>query len=410
MPARHALKIWNAPARQWLSRVPKSWDGYGWSRPVGNYTRANRSVFYPRYFGEGTVWQRDVSQMPLATKSADYANWMATNLNYGSGFGPTGFNTSVHGTHSVQAHVVDSRIGTNKAYITGNFPGGYGASLLSGWVPWPDYPLKQQGGQDTGVVIWDIATGIVREYYWVQKVAGTENRYTAMTGGYAVYEPGFHDLTTSINHDSQGVPDLGSGYATRLREGTQTVVAQHNHLGFVDVAGCLNGKDTEPGTLNHAVAFTFANGAIPTTPAEFIRADGTRYTSTGPSWPAKGGDGDTPGDVSPVHGQWGRLPMVLDKPLNEYRPMTQTIIKACQTYGIVGTDTNNFVHAFNAEHADYWKQQVGGVDPWASGGVVERKYEAISLRLGYPAEQAFNVSDFPWHLTQWAPRNWGKPE
>lgn len=403
------VKTWDDTANKWAPRVPKAWNGYGFSRPVGNYTRANESVFYPRYMGEGTIWQRDVSSMPLATKSADYANWMATHLHYGAGFGPIGFNSSVHGTNSVQAHVVDSRIGHNKAYITGNFPTGYPTNLLSGWVPWPDYPIKLQSGQDSGVVIWDIGTGIVREYYWVVKVAGHENGYTCITGGYAAYAPDFDDLPSRVAHDGWGAEDPLSGYATRLTEGSNTVVAMHNHLGFIDVAGCLtNGADT-PGTLDHAVAFTFANGAYPATPAEGYDETGALTTVTGPSWPSKGGDGDTPGDVSPVHGQWGRLPMTLDKPLEEYRPLTQTLIKACQTYGIVGTDTNNFVHAFNGEHADYWKQQLGGVDPWDVGGVVNQKYEALSGKAGYAAGQALDVSDFPWHLTEWAPRNWGKP-
>lgn len=409
MPARLLTRVWSPVTESWEPKVPKSWDGYDWSRPAGNYTRANRSVFYPDYFGKDTVWQRDVSTMPLATKSADYALWMSTHINYGSGWGPTAFNSSVHGTNSVQAHVVDSRTGSNKAYITGTFPGTYGQSILSGWVPWPDYPIKLQPGQDSGVVIWDIGTGIVREYYWVQKTAGYEARFTCMNGGYAIYEPGFKTVATALQRNEVGSLVPAAGYATMLAAGYQTVVGQHNHLGFVDVAGCLTEGERTPGTLNHAIGFTFANGAFPATPAEGIDSNGVRSTVTGPSWPSKGGDGDTPGDVSPVHGQWGRLPMTLDKPLSQYKPMTQTLIKACQTYGLVGTDTNNFVHAFNGEHADYWKQQIGGIDPWASGGVVEVKYANIALRMGLPPSDAFSVSDFPWHLTQWAPRNWGKP-
>ncbi len=409
MPARLLTRVWSPATESWEPKVPKSWDGYDWSRPAGNYTRANRTVFYPDYLGEGTVWQRDVSEMPLAAKSADYALWLSTHINYASGFGPTAINSSVHGTHSVQAHVVDSRIGHNKAYVTGNFVAGYPQTIMSGWVPWPDYPIKLQGGQDSGVAIWDLGTGIVREYYWVAKTAGYEDRFTASSGGYSIYEPGFKNLPASWQRDRNGVLDTTAGYGTRLGDGLQTVSGMHNHLGFVDVAGCLTEGEDSPGTLNHAVGFTFANGAYPATPAEGYDETGALTTVTGPSWPSKGGDGDTPGDVSPVHGQWGRLPMTLDKPLEEYRPLTQTLIKACQTYGIVGTDTNNFVHAFNAEHADYWKQQLGGVDPWDVGGVVNQKYERLSLLQGNAAGQALDVSDFPWHLTEWAPRNWGKP-
>ncbi len=405
---RRNVKTWDDTTDKWAPRVPKTWDGYGFSRPVGNYTNASQSVFYPHYFGKNTIWQRDVSSMPLATKSADYANWMATHLHYGAGFGPTALNTSISGTFPVQSHVVDSRIGHNKAYITGTFPAGHATSLLAGWVPWPDYPIKLQSGQDSAVAIWDIGTGIVREYYLVAKVAGYENRYSAQTGGYSAYAPGFGDLPDRIAHDSWGAEDPLSGYATRLNEGSNTVVAMHNHLGFIDIAGCLTNGADAPGTLTHAVAYTCANMNVPTSTGEGIRLDGTRYTAVGASWPAKGGDGDTVSDDAPIHGQWARLPMVLDKPLNEYKPMTQTIIKAAQTYGMVCTDTNNFVHAFNAEHGDYWKQLHGGVDPWAPGGVVYNKYLYLASRQGN--SDPFSLSDFPWHLTEWAPRNWGKPE
>lgn len=375
-----------------MPKVPRSWDGSRWSLPVGDFLSVPATLFQPRYLGADTVFQRSVADMPLAEKSADYAAWLAEHINYGEGFGPTSVNTSAFGTFPIQVHIVDSRRGdTNRAYVTGNFPGGeygYAAALLQGEIPWPHYDVEVQEGQDSGLCIVDIGTGVIREYYLVQRVEGHANRWTALTGGYSLSKPDLVDFAAR-------------NYSTQFIEGGNSVVHMHNWLGFVGISEALQG------TVDHALAFTFSNCAIPTTPAETIRADGTRYTAVGPSWPAKGGDGDTPGDVAPIHGQWGRLPISLDP--SPYKPFTRLLIKAAQTYGIVGTDTNNFVHAFNVEHGGPWKSMFGS-DPWHAGGVVRTKYEELCLLEGRPAKDAISASDFPWHLTEWAPRSWGKPE
>lgn len=387
---KYAPKLWNADHGLWLPSVPKSWDGYGWSRPVEDYTTVRRTPFKP-YLAEGTVWTRDVSEMPLATKSADFAAWMAANINYGAGFGPTSLNSSVFGTHPIQVHLVDSSLSDHKAYVTGTFPGGgggFGEFVLGGWVPWPEYETTVQTGQDSAITIIDVATGIIREYYYVVRVAGTKNRYTTTTGGYSI-----------APRELLGWAE--TNYSTQLTEGSSAVAMMHNHFGFIGIEEALNGQ------INHALAYTCSNMNVPTSTGEAIRLDDTRYQHTGASWPAKSGDGDTVSDDAPIHGQWARLPQGLD--LQAYKPFTRLLIQAAQTYGMVATDTNNFVHAFNTEHGGQWKAMLG-TDPWAVGGAAYEMWSDIADQNGYQADKPFDVSDFPWHLTEWAPRNWGMPE
>jgi hypothetical protein len=394
-PSRGLIRRWDSTSQQWVPVVPKSYDGFGWSTPPEyDYTWARRSAFSPTYLGEGTVWKRDVvgSAMPLATKSADFAAWMDANLHYGSGFGPTSLNTSVAGTHPIQCYVVDSRIpGTNYQYISpSSLVASYLSTLIYGWVPWPNWAFIPQGGQDSALAIFDLGTGILREYYLVSRVAGTENRWTCVTGGYSVAP--------------RDLEDWGDwNYPTQLTEGSSAVVGMHNHLGWIDIAGCR--RDS----IDHAIAFTCANMNVPTSSGEAIRPDGTRYTSVGPSWPAKGGDGDTVSADAPIHGQWARLPMSLDlSSSGPYPPFVRLVIEAIQQYGMVCTDSNNFVHAFNAEpgfEEQFWL----GVDPWSTNGDLFQKFAALNAAEGRDATAPFSMASFPWALTEWAPRNWGKP-
>src|SRR3954453_8348036 len=132
------------PAAGWAPAVPKSYNGYAWARPSKDY-RPTATEFKPSYLGAGSIFTRSVAAMPLATKSADYAAWMLANVDWGGGFGPTSVNTSVFGTHPIQTHVVDSRLTSSQAYITGAGLGSAGTlmnQVLSGWVPWPNYPLS----------------------------------------------------------------------------------------------------------------------------------------------------------------------------------------------------------------------------------------------------------------------------
>jgi hypothetical protein len=329
--------------------------------------------------------------MPLATKSADFAAWMAAHINYGAGFGPTSINTSVAGTHPIQCYMVDSRHpGCNYQYISGSFAAGYATRILTGLVPWPKWAFVPQGGQDSALAIFDVGTGILREYYFVARVAGYDNKWTCTTGGYSVAPK---DL----------IGWAAQNYATQLTEGSSAVVRMHNHLGFIDISGARRG------VIDHAIAYTCSNMNVPTSSGEAIHNDGTRYTSVGASWPALSGDGDTVSADAPIHGQWARLPMSLDlSSTGPYPPFLRMVIQAIQTYGMVATDTNNFVHAFNAEPG-FAEQTWFGVDPWAANaGDLFQKFSELNRREGRSTTDPFSMAAFPWGLTEWAPRNWGK--
>ncbi|QMU97851.1 hypothetical protein FVO59_12015 [Microbacterium esteraromaticum] len=390
------IRRYQADSGEWVPTVPKRWDGYGWSRPVEDYTTVRRSPFDP-YLAAGTVFQRDVSQMPLATKSVAQAQWMRDHINYGSGYGPTALNTSVNGTHPVQVHLVDSRIpGMNRIHMTCGDIGvtGYGAEVLSGWVPWPKWldASSLQAGQDSSVVIVDLGSGLVREYYYVEQTAGYTNRFTAWVGGISLYNRDLIDLAER-------------NYPLQLQMGRNTVVRMHNWAGWIDIAGARRG------VIDHAVAFTCANMALPDSLGEAIDPDGVRYITKGASWPGLSGDGDTanPSDEVPIHGQWARLPTTLDlSPSGPYPPFLRMVIRAIQKYGMVCTDSNNFVHAFNAEPG-FYERQFLGVDPWSSGGDVTAKYRELNIREGRDPADALSVAAFPWGQTQWAPRHWGAP-
>ena len=128
-------------------------------------------------------------------------------------------------------------------------------------------------------------------------------------------------------------------------------------------------------------------------------------------------DGKSPASEapsSPVHGQWGRLAADVNPWFNPktglpYNPMTRLLIVAAKKYGIVGTDTNAFCHAFNFEDGQTEKAFTG-VDPWD----VE-KTRILADRVSTTAVDgsmlnAFSVKDFPWDRTEWAPRDWGRPD
>ena len=338
-------------------------------------------VFSPTYLGKGTVWQRDISNMPIDPNSSTLATWMDTHSPdpwNTSAFGDkTALNTTAFGTHPVPLWVVDSsHPDCHYQYI--DKVGGTGLTTedidryLLGKIPMPKL-VKPAQNQDRGLAIWDIGTGIIREYFMV--IANGEDHWNTGTGGYSVCDPGFKNLA-KVN------------YATQLQRGHNTVSCMHNSLGFIGVSEIVNGK------IDHALAFTTANFA------KFLA----------PSWPAKMSDGKAPETEqgkTPTHGQWARLPKTLD-PMNNpktgrpFNPLTRLMIKACQEYGMVSTDTNAWCHAFNAEHGFLW-EAILGEDPWKKGGYLSK------ILSPYDPEIAFNISDFPWDLTEWAPVDWGRP-
>ena len=347
------------------------------------------SMYAPHYLGEGTIWQRDVSNMPLADNSAVMAKWMWDNtpspwgLTGSTPWGAkTGLNTSVYGTRPIATYLVDSShprcgyqyvdacratAGTTQAEID---------AYLLGKIPWPSFAKPAENG-DHGFAVYDIATGIMREYYqMVPADSGEANHWKANAGGYSVAKPGLVDLAET-------------NWSTQMQNGGSAVVCMHNPLGFIGIAEVRQKK------INHALAFTTANFA----------------KDMAPSWPAQMSDGKAPADqqpYSPTHGQWARLPANVDPSFNPltglpYNPLTQLIIDAAKKYGLVGTDTNAWCHAFNAE-CGYQEEAMFGKDPWGSGELAN-----ILDPDGRYTGRATDVSDFPWYLTEWAPVDWGRP-
>lgn len=391
---RYQLKVWDDAAEAWVSSVPRTWDeNGGWVVPAGDYTFAYRTPFFPDYLGEGSVLQRSVADMPLHTNSVEQAQWMADNVNYGDGFGPTSLNSSLWGTHPIACYVIDSTIGPTDTAVMDcgghGADGGYGEAVLSGVVPWPRWigAGSLQFGQDSSIVFYDIGTGLLREYYQVTPVDGYVNKFTALVGGYRLY-PRRQTRLGDID------------YALQLTKGTNSVVGMSNHLGWIDI------NSARLGVINHAVAFTCANMATPTSVGEAIRQDGTRYQYQGASWPATGGDGDSvpTDDEIPIHGQWARLPPDYDT--SGFKPFLRMVLEAVKTYGMFCSDSNNFVHAFNVEPG-FTEAHFMGIDPWE--GDIADKWEALNDAEGFTGD-AITMADFPWADTEWAPRNWGKPE
>ena len=362
---------------RWAPVVPKTWNATAaaWTDdPLPPDPGVFKGSLFKPYIAQGTVLTRDVSAMPLDPQSSTLAAWMDANTPYspGGGFGAkTSLNTSEYGTQPIEVYVVDSRArGCEFQYIDSI---GGGSPFLTGPIPWPTWAVPASGG-DQSMAIYDLGTGIMREFFFVEPVSGSPGHWTAGAGGWSLANPELRDLATT-------------NYAMQLREGSSAAVAMHNPLGFIGIAEVLSGS------IGHAICFT------------------TSQMQTGQSWPAKQGDGSYTGTDAPVEGQWCRLPSSVDP--SGYNPLTGLIIRAFQTYGAVATDKNLFVHAFNAEGGRTYKHFYG-TDPWHKDGTdTSGDSDGVCVQaltaLGGDRSLSLDVSDFPWDLTEWAPVDWERP-
>ena len=273
------------------------------------------------------------------------------------------------------------------------FDTNYPSLILEGMIPWPAWltpAYAVQSGQDSSTAIFDVGTGILREYYLVSST-GT-NTWSSSQAGFSIMPKGL-DGWTALN------------YPLQFMYGFNAAVWMHNHLGFIGISEARNQQ------INHTVAFTFSNCAPIDSVGEAIHPDGTRYQAAGPCWPALSCDGTAvpTSDEIPMEGQWATLPDTLDlSPTGPYPPFLRMVIKAVQTYGMVGTDKNLFVHAFNTE-SGVPEKEFFGVDPWSSKGDVYNKYLKLNNAENRGNISPFDMSLFPWDQTIWAPRNWGSP-
>ncbi|WP_199847455.1 hypothetical protein [Janibacter massiliensis] len=314
------------------------------------------SPFSP-YLGEGTVLQRDISAMPIAEDSAAHAKWMWDNGTLVSST-RTGLNSSAFGTRPIPIYVVDSADPTCGFQYMDDARGAgqqHEQMYLEGPIPWPSW-AKPASNQDMSIAIYDTATGIMREFFMVRPVSGKPGHWISQSAGYSIARPGLTGLSET-------------NYPLSLDTGTSAAVGMHNPLGFIGVA------EARMGRIDHAVCFT------------------TSQMRKGCSWPAVSGDGTSDDPNAPVEGQWCRLPKWVDP--RDYHPFTGLIIRAFQEYGGLATDKNLYCHAFNLENCQT-EIHLTGVDPWVS--------EIPSLYEG-----SLDVNGFPWHLTEWAPIDWGRP-
>ncbi len=327
--------------------------------------KAGGSVFWPNYLGEGTVYTRGVANMPLAENSAEIAKYMKE---MPGKYNNKGVITSVNATFfNLPIYVVDSsdpETPRPKVYFSGidsRRPYGKMNEILypEDGVPMPSYAkaANPQRSGDSAMAIYDINTGIIREYFLILK--DEEGNWGGNYGGW-----------------SQDMFDLANkNYAMQHIEGTDFVVGMIGGLAQVGI------EEARRGQVNHAICFTAANARRGVT-----------------SWPAKGNDGTDDNPNAPAQGQWFRLPPDLDIDSLNLSPFTKLLAETVQKWGGFASDKNVFCHAFNCEPG-FQEEARTGQDPWREGGDLFKKYKG---RLGV-------INDFPWELTEWAPVDWGKP-
>ena len=150
MPQRASLRYYDTAHQRWQYSSPKTYDGNTWRVSSGLDTMTLRHSPFDPYIGRGSIWQRDVSTMPLATNTADQATWVSTHINYGSGWGGTSLNTSAGGTHPIHPVFIDSRLDDTPHQILNptSFSGAVGADCCaSGWMI-TSGGLRDRAGED----------------------------------------------------------------------------------------------------------------------------------------------------------------------------------------------------------------------------------------------------------------------
>ena len=321
----------------------------------------SQSLFDP-YIAQGSIFTREVENMPLAKNSASIAAYMPK---MPAEYLPERFRktlvTSLNTTsYNIPVYVVDSH-DPQQEYA--NFESKdnrviYKEDLVrytTGRIPLPKY-AQPAGGGDKSFAVYDSATGMMREYF--HAVKDDKGTWHFSASGYFKAKPNFKDLGKD-------------NFAMQLTTGGSAVVGMLNPLSQIGI------EEARKGEICHALSFTIANAG------------------KGFSYPAKQGDGTSTNPNAPLEGQWFRIAPKIDLNKLKLRPFTLLVAKAVQKYGGYAADKNLFCHAFNAEHPINEMAQ-GKPNPWEKGGDIYEKYNGIDL------------NDFPWHLTQWAPVDWGK--
>ncbi|MDO5607731.1 MAG: hypothetical protein Q4G08_04655 [Capnocytophaga sp.] len=315
-----------------------------------------------KYPARGTVFTRDVSNMPLAHNSdaiaaympkmpseylpEQFKPWLVTGLN------TTSFNIPIYVVNSNDSQQTYAEFDSGDPRVI------YRSDLIAnttGRIPFPEYAVPAGGG-DKSLAVYDVGTGLMREYFHVVKNAEGVWRFAA--SGYYQARPGLQGLAED-------------NYYMQLTTGSSAVVGMLNPLSQIGI------EEARAGEIHHALSFTIADAG------------------KGYSFPAKQGDGRSDNPNAPLQGQWFRIRPDVNLETLGLRPFTLVLAKATQRYGGYAADRNAFCHAFNTEHPIN-EIAAGKPDPWAKGGDIYEKYGNLE------------INDFPWHLTQWAPVDWGK--
>ena len=319
------------------------------------------SLFEP-YIAQGSIFTREVKNMPLATNSAAIAAYMPK---MPAEYLPERFKKTVltslcTTSYNIPIYVVDSN-NPHQEYAYFESKDNrviYRQDLIkytTGRIPLPKY-AQPAGGGDRAFAVYDKATGMMREYFYAVK--DEKGTWHFAASGYFKAKPNFKDLGKD-------------NFAMQHTTGGSAVVCMLNPLSQIGIA------EARKGEICHALSFTIANAG------------------KGFSYPAKQGDGTSTNPNAPLEGQWFRIDPNIDLNKLKLRPFTLLVAKAVQKYGGYAADKNLFCHAFTAEHPINEMVQ-GKPNPWEKGGDIYEKYNGIDL------------NDFPWHLTQWAPVDWGK--
>jgi hypothetical protein len=287
---------WKQPKIYKYSTARAAWELTGQASYPGLQVE---SMFEP-YLGAGTVWQRPMATeaiMPTSAFSSVLANWMWTyaltpySTPTGTPSGATGDKTlfsanqrAVYVTDSTDPRCRYQQFDTVTA--TGVPTAEINAILKT--VPWPSGFNPVNGN----ISLYDVGTGIMREYTGVAAVANNPGHWTASGAGFSVANPFFKNLPTT-------------NYATQVLHGIGTTTLMHPTLGYVGIS------EIRAGEINHALAFNMSN-ATANRPASWPAAatDGRFPSETWAGW-----NNNYPGD-SPRLGQWGRLPLTVNPQYN----------------------------------------------------------------------------------------------
>ena len=319
----------------------------------------------------GTVAVRDIQAAPKAENSDEIAanvyNLVAPGFPVKIGANVGG---GIHAHDNIPVYVVDSSNPT-QAYAefsstdprVTNSPGA--VHYNTGKVPVPA-GFKPSDGGDHAAAIYDVATGVHREYFGLS--GSNEDGWAFASGGYLLGSPDFGPL---------GLENQALG----LMQGSSSVVGMANSLTQISV------EDVVSGEIDHAFSMTAPNYAPE------------------PVWPAKQSDGNRTDIPAPQAGMFGRLPAdvdiekwAADFKAEKGRPVDKiTLMKmyAAQNHGVPVTDRNGVVWADNFE------------SPYGQGG--ENKWETDPVAATLMAE--YRPGDFPLHLLEWVTPSWvGEPE